>query len=89
MADLRPQILAVIRRVLASELEFRGAVDPRHELVRDLGIDSMGAVVLAVELEDRFRVRLSPEDSAAVVTVEDLIGLVERMVREDGRGAPP
>jgi acyl carrier protein len=42
----------------------------------------MGAIVLAVGLEDRFRVRLSDEDAGAVVTVDDLVELVERRVRE-------
>jgi acyl carrier protein len=53
-----------------------------HELAKDLGVDSMGAIVLAVALEDRFRVKLSDEDAGAVVTVENLVDLVERRTRE-------
>ncbi len=42
----------------------------------------MGAIVLAVNLEDRFRVKLSDEDAGAVVTVGDLVDLVGRRVAE-------
>ena len=43
----------------------------------------MGALVLAVALEDRFRVKLTGTEASSVVTVEDLVVVVERAVRED------
>jgi acyl carrier protein len=79
--DLRAEILAEIRRVLAVELEVAAPVELHQELARDLRVDSMGALVLAVALEDRFRVKLAEEDAAAV-TVEDLVDLVERRARD-------
>ena len=82
MPDLRAEILAEIRRVLSVELEVTAPVEPQHELARDLKIDSMGAIVLAVALEDRFRVKLSDEDALTFVTIEDLVDLVERRSRE-------
>ena len=72
------EILAEIRRVFSGELEIPEPVELRHELAKDLGVDSMGAIVLAVGLEDRFRVKLSDEDAAAVVTVQALVDLVAR-----------
>jgi acyl carrier protein len=82
MPDLRAEILAEIRRVLSVDLEVTEPVEPHHGLVRDLAVDSMGAIVLAVALEDRFRVKLSDEDAGAIVTVEDLMDLVERRSKE-------
>ncbi len=82
MADLVEAALAEIRRVAAEELEIARPVSPGDELRSDLRLDSIGAVVLAVALEDRFRVRLSDSDAAAVVTVGDLAALVARRVRE-------
>jgi acyl carrier protein len=76
------EILVEIRRVFSGELEIPEPVELRHELAKDLGVDSMGAIVLAVGLEDRFRVKLSDEDAAAVVTVQDLVDLVERRSSE-------
>jgi acyl carrier protein len=80
--ELRTEVLAEIRRVFRDELETSRPVEPQHELRRDLEVDSMGAMILAVALEDRFRVKLSDGDAGAVVTVEDLIALVERTALE-------
>ncbi|MBZ5589306.1 MAG: acyl carrier protein [Acidobacteriia bacterium] len=74
--------MAEIRRVLSVELEIPVPAELHHELAKDLGVDSMGAIVLAVGLEDRFRVKLSDEDAGKIVTVTDLVNLVERRSRE-------
>jgi acyl carrier protein len=69
-------VLHEIRRILAEELALKTEVTPRHHLIGDLQLDSLGLTVLAVELENRFRIRLAIEDSAEVGTVEDLVRLV-------------
>ncbi|OFV82438.1 MAG: hypothetical protein A2Y78_02070 [Acidobacteria bacterium RBG_13_68_16] len=81
MPDLRAEILDEVRQTLSAELEISEPVELHHGLARDLGMDSMGAIVLAVGLEDRFRIKLSDVDAGAVVTVKDLVDLVERRVR--------
>lgn len=83
MNDLREEILGQIRRTMAADLEYSGPVELGHGLSTDLRIDSMGAVVLAVALEDRFRVRLPGIEAGSVLSVEDLVGAVERAVRQD------
>ena len=83
MDDLRLEILAEIRRTLSAELEFPGTVELHHELAADLQVDSVGAFVLAVALEDRFRVKLTGTEASSVVSVEDLVSVVERAVSED------
>ena len=76
-------VLAEIRRIVSQELDWRGPVEPGHHLMRDLQLDSLGLTVLAVELENRFRLRLSVEDSVGVSTVGDLMRLVaSRTARE-------
>lgn len=82
MSDLRPAIFAEIRRIFADELDRPGPVEPQHALAADLRIDSMGALILAVGLEDHFRVKLFELDAATVVTVADLVDVVERRLRE-------
>jgi acyl carrier protein len=69
-------VLLEIRRIVSQELDWQGAVEPEHHLMRDLQLDSLGLTVLAVELENRFRIRLSMEDSVGVNTVGDLMRLV-------------
>ena len=76
------QVLAEIRRIAAEELELSRPPQPGDELIRDLQLDSMGLIVLAVGLENRFRVKLSEEDASHVVTVADLSALVLRRVAE-------
>ena len=89
MDDLRREILAEIRRTLAADLELPGPVELHHGLAADLQVDSLGALVLAVALEDRFRVKLTGAEASSVVFVEDLVGVVERSVREDRATGDP
>ncbi len=70
------QVLAEIRRIVARELEITGPIQSHHGLIQDLRLDSLGLTVLAVGLEDRFRVKLTEEDSAQINTVQDLARLV-------------
>ena len=76
MVEPESIVLAEIRRIVTQELEWMGPVEPEQHLMRDLQLDSLGLTVLAVELENRFRIRLSVEDSVGVSTVSDLMRLV-------------
>jgi acyl carrier protein len=78
---LEDQVLGEIRRVFATDLEREEPVELTHELLRELHVDSMAAIVLAVALEDRFRVKLTEEDTLGVVTVLDLVTRVSARVR--------
>jgi acyl carrier protein len=82
MAELEGEVVAEVRRILGEELEWKGSVEPSHDLLKDLQLDSLGLTVLAVGLENRFRVKLSEEDAAGVITVSDLAKLVTRRVTE-------
>jgi acyl carrier protein len=66
------QVLEAIRAIARSELELERPIVPEDDLLRDLLLDSLGLTVLAVGLENRFRVKLSEEDAAGVQTVGDL-----------------
>ena len=76
MGELEAEVVVEIRRILGEELEWTGSVEPTHELLKDLQLDSLGLTVLAVGLENRFRVKLSEEDAEGLSTVEDLARLV-------------
>lgn len=56
-------------------------VDEQQELYADLGMDSLAFAQLLVELEVRLKIQLVDEDLMTIelVTVADLIDLVERM----------
>ncbi|MGO8969751.1 MAG: phosphopantetheine-binding protein [Myxococcaceae bacterium] len=71
-------VLEAIRSIARTELELEGPVQPSDDLLADLGLDSLGLTVLAVGLENRYRVKLSQEDAVGLRTVEDLAKLVVR-----------
>jgi len=75
-AETQQAVLEEIRRIAAEELEWTRPVQPTDDLLKDLQLDSLGLTVLAVGLENRFRVKLTEEDSAGILTVADLMRLV-------------
>lgn len=78
----REDVLAVLARIAEAELELAGPLDPAARLARDLELDSMGLTIMAVGLENHFRIKLDEAEGPALDTVEDVIALVQRRVRE-------
>jgi len=76
VAPSSQEVLAEIRRIVKEELQLERMVQGSDALIEDLQLDSLGLTILAVGLEDRFRIKLTEEDSARVSTVDDLAGLV-------------
>jgi acyl carrier protein len=77
-------VLAELRRIAQVDLDYQGPVEPGLRLKEDLQLDSMGMIVVAVGLENRFRIKLDEGDAGAILTVADLVRLVERRVAEAG-----
>lgn len=71
-----------IRAIVERELDCPVPVTARAHLQRDLALDSYGLMVIAVGLEDRFRVKLGEEDAGQIETVEALATLVARRMEE-------
>ncbi|MGQ0503752.1 MAG: acyl carrier protein [Myxococcaceae bacterium] len=76
-------VLQEIRRIARRELQLPHEAQPSDRLVDDLQLDSLGMIVLAVGLEDRFRITLTTEDAVTVTTVEDLALLVARRCNDE------
>lgn len=72
------EVLETIRFIARNELEMERPIQPTDDLLADLGLDSLALTVLAVGLENKFRVKLSQEDAGVVRTVADLAALVAR-----------
>lgn len=70
-----------VRGAVAAHLGVEPAVlTPAASLSRDLGLDSLAGMELATTLEDRFRLRITDEELAALRTYGDLEQLVLRKV---------
>lgn len=76
------EVLEEIARVLSEVLGLARPGRASLELSRDLALDSLAQLTLAVALEDRFRVRLREEEAGEIRTLEDLAGLVVRRAKE-------
>ena len=63
-------ILEVVAYVLERETEEISVGD---ELDKTLGMDSMDLAELVLELEDRFRLRITDDELYAMKTVQDIV----------------
>ena len=82
MVELDVRVLEEIRRLARVELEYAGEVSLAQRLHEDLKLDSMAMIIVAVGLENAFRVKLQEEDAGSIATVADLVKLVVRRVAE-------
>ena len=72
------QILDGIAEVARTHLEWRGELRPSLNLVEDLKLDSLKALTLALEVENRFRVYLDQDGD--LVTIGDLVTAIRRQL---------
>lgn len=76
-----PGLETPVKQMLTGRLGIPAAEITRAaRLVDDLGMDSLDAVELAIAAERQFDITLGDDQVAALRTVADLIGLVERLV---------
>jgi len=78
----RSEILDQISAIAADALDWHGELREESRLIDDLGLDSLRALTLVVEVENRLRLRLTPDDEAGLVTVGDLLDAIERRAQE-------
>ncbi|UTY38304.1 acyl carrier protein [Allocoprobacillus halotolerans] len=67
-----------VKDALVESLNIDGeGITLESKLKEDLDIDSLAAVELSLDLETEFDVEISDEELAALVTVEDIVKLIE------------
>ena len=67
-----------IKKVLIDAINVdEEEIKPEPKLNDDLGIDSLAAVELALELENEFDIRIEDEELAKLETVQDVIDIIE------------
>ena len=70
------RLVDVFTRVFEDELDA-SAIRPESALVDDLGLNSIGMLYMAMELESEFGIKFSNEDFQGLVSVGDVIAKVE------------
>lgn len=74
-------ILERLREVLRDTFEIEPArVTPSAHLFTDLGLDSIDAVDLAIQVQEMTGMRIKPEDFKNVRTVDDVVGTVRGLL---------
>lgn len=73
---LRRRVNTAILKTLRKVKEDR--LTDSAELMADLGADSLDRVTIIFDLEDEFHIAISDQEEAEVVTVRDLVSLIER-----------
>jgi acyl carrier protein len=77
--QIKDLVLGVLaRRALVTVSEIRD----QDELYDDLSLDSLDQVETVIDLESMFSISLSDDEVYYINTVEDLVNLVTRKVRE-------
>lgn len=67
-----------VKDVLVEAINVDGdMITMEANLKDDLGIDSLAAVELSLELETEFDIRIEDEELAELVTVADIVKLLE------------
>lgn len=79
------QILEGIREALR-ELEIPNPVELDTCVLGDLGLDSLQRIALVIEIENRFRVCLEPEDEERIATIGDLVRIIGGHLTDGRRG---
>ena len=75
------QILARLREVLSDTFEIDPErVTPEADLYRDLDLDSIDAVDLAIKLQEMTGKRIRPDEFKSVRTVRDVLQAVDRLL---------
>lgn len=83
----REEILRGIQSVVDRHLELDRPVrlEPGTDILGDLQIDSIQQLTLIVELENYFRIAFSPGDEQDLVTIADVVELIDAQLIAGGR----
>ena len=69
--SIKQKALEIVARISGKDV---AELQPEHDLVADLGIDSPKALQLLLDLEDELGIEISDDDAAAMDTVGDVLG---------------
>lgn len=74
------EILAGVTAVLERYNQAGHTIGPATDLAADLNVDSVAAMDLIMEIEDRFEIDIPINLVSDMTTVTDLVTLVERQI---------
>ena len=72
----REQVMTTVEDVLRGPCGVRAEISEASLLMEELDLDSMGMLALAVELENRLRLKLEEDPDLPPSSVKDVVDLV-------------
>lgn len=76
------EVFEAVVKTLKGACGVKKPIAAGSRLVEDLGLDSMGMLALAVDLENRFRLKLEEDQEHPPETVSDVVELVQSRMEE-------
>lgn len=71
---MNPTILEVLKRTITDD---ESKLVPEAKLIDDLGCDSLSAVEITMELEEKLGITISDDEIEKIITIQDIINIVE------------
>ena len=71
---MNPTILEVLKRTVTDD---ESKLVPEAKLIDDLGADSLTAVEITMELEEKLGITIDDDEVSTIVTIQDIINIVE------------
>ncbi len=84
----RSALLQALKEILEEDRgEAFDELDETTTLREGLGLDSVDMITLVMQVQDRFRVVLATDELAELVSVKDLLDLMQKKLAEAGKAA--
>ena len=81
----RAAIMAFLTRILKDECDRSEEISDASHIIRDLGLDSVNQLTLAVEVENHFKILLD-EGEHPPQTIGELIRLIQKRTEQNAGG---
>lgn len=76
-------VLEKIKKIVAEEFDVKiTEILPKSSFADDLGVDSLGYVILLQALEEEFNMEFPDEETMDLRTVEDAVKYIESKIQE-------
>jgi acyl carrier protein len=78
-------IWRLTEETLRRQCNVTGPIEPETQFRRDLGLDSLALLTLAVAAEDHFQICLEEDPENPPLSVADFVNLVQQRLRQEGK----
>lgn len=75
----KKEIFEIVTDILVETLGIdKTKIQPKSNIIDDLGADSLDSVEIVMAVEERFKISVPDEDAMSIKTVEALVDYIEK-----------